>query len=229
MDILGYKKEAGVLDRVPNMGELAQYNVTLPGYEAITQTLYDYQALAASGVTQLQFFSTPTGQGGKTLSDTNMTLAGQLPANQQFLVTGIEIVFFPTTPAVAADNPAAYGAKAVANLVNDVYTFTRSGNITFTIGSKVYVQEAPMGKLPPKTHMAVDAALTDSTTLATDSQSRIAFAYAAGRPYNLRAPLRITENMSFGVTLNWPEGARTYANAARVGVILDGVLYRLAQ
>ncbi len=224
-----FRKEMAISDGVPSMGGLNQYDVTLNGYEASTQTLYDFQPLAATGVTQLAFFSNPVGQASKTYSDTNMTLSGQLPANQQFLITGIEIVLFPTVPAVAANNPAAFGANAVAAQVNDVYLFTRTGNLALTIGSKNYLQEAPLGKLPPKTHLEINAALATSTTPAADSQSRIAYAYAAGRPYNLRAPLRLTPNLFFGVTIAWPEGAQTFSNPMRVGVVLDGILYRKIQ
>ena len=86
-----------------------------------------------------------------------------------------------------------------------------------------------MGRLPPKTHFQVNAALSDVSTAGASFQSRIAHAYAAGRPYALKAPMRLTENLSFGVTLNWPEGVQAITNPARVGVVLDGIMYRKAQ
>lgn len=214
---------------VPNISQLNQYNVTLPGYEALTQSLYDFQAYAQAGQSTLSFFALPVGQSSKTLSDTNMQLSGQLPANQQFLVQSIEVPFFPTAPAVTAQNPAVFGAQAVAAIVNDVYLVYRTGNLTFTIGSKTYLQEAPLGRLPGKTHYQVNAALADVSSTAASLQSRIAYGYAAGRPYALKAPLRLTENMNFGVSLNWPEGVQAITNPGRIGVILDGIMYRKAQ
>lgn len=214
---------------IPSRQNLAKYNVNRPGWEAIRQSLYDFQAYAAAGHSTLTFFAVPNGQSSKTLSDTNMTLAGQLPAAQEFLVNSIEVVFFPTVPVVAADNPAAYGAGAIANAVNDVYKFYRTGNLTFTIGSKPYLQEAPLGRFPAKTQFDIKAALSQAGEVA-DKQGRIAFAQSVGRPYLLSpADLRLTSSQNFTVSLNWPEGVQTVVNPGRVGVILDGILYRRSQ
>jgi hypothetical protein len=220
----------GNLPEIPNRQELERYNVYRPGWEAIRQSLYDFQAYAAAGSTLLTFFALPLGQGGKTLSDTNMNLAGQLPSNVEFLLQSIEIHVFPTTPTVTAQMPAVQGAKAAAALVNDLYIIGRSGNLQLLIGQKPYLQEAPLGRFPPKTRFAVDAALADTTTAAADSQARIAFPKWEGRPYLLApASLRLPQNANFSVTLNWPEGVQAISNPARIGVVLDGILYRKSQ
>lgn len=226
-----------MLPNVPNRGQLAKYSVNREGWEAIRQSLYDFQQYAAAGHTQLSFFNLPVGQGTsyagggtKNLSDTNMTLAGQLPANQEFLVQSVEVVFIPTTPTVAAAMPAAFGAQVAAVQVNDAYIFRRSGNLAFIIGSKPYLQEAPMARFPAKTHFCLEAALADVTTAGANLQSRIATAYQTGRPYLLSpVDLLLVQNQNFNVTLNWPEGAQAIINPARVGVILDGILYRKSQ
>lgn len=217
-------------DKVPSRAQLSRYSVNRPGWEAIQQSLYDYQAYAAAGHTQLGFFATPAGQSSKTLTDTNMTLAGQLPKNQEFLIKSIEVFFSPTTPTVAAQMPAAFGAQAIAQVVNDSYIVGRSGNLTLTIGSKPYLQEAPLGRFPQKVHFAVDGALADVTTAGANLQSRLAFGFWTGRPYLLEAaPLLLPENQNFSITLNWPEGVQAITNPARIGVILDGILYRRSQ
>lgn len=215
---------------VPTRADLARYQVNRPGWEAIRQTLYDYQAYAAAGQTQLSFFQAPVGQSGKTLSDTNMTLAGQLPANQEFLVQSVELLFLPTTPTVAAQLPSAFGADAVQALVNDAYIFGRAGNLNFTVGSKPYLQEAPLGRFPPKANFDVAAGLSSSTTAAAALQTRTGFGKWVGRPYLLTpAEILLVSNQNFVVTLAWPEGVQAIANPARVGVILDGILYRRSQ
>lgn len=215
---------------VPSRAQLSKYSVNRPGWEAVRQSLYDYQAYAAAGQTQLTFFALPVGQGGKTLSDTNMTLAGQLPKNQEFLLQSVEVFFSPTTPTVAAAMPAAFGAGAVAVQVNDSYIVGRSGNLTMVVGSKPYLQEAPLGRFPQKAHYAVDSALADATTAAANLQSRVGFGYWTGRPYMLDpAPLLLVENQNFSITLSWPEGVQAISNPGRIGVILDGILYRRSQ
>jgi hypothetical protein len=215
---------------VPNRAQLSKYSVNRPGWEAIRQTLYDSGTYAAAGQTFLAFFAQPAGSGTKTLSDTNMTLAGQLPKNQEFLVQSVEIHFFPTTPTVAAQMPGAFGAGVAQQLLNDVYIFGRAGNLNLTIGSKTYLQEAPLGRFPPKAYFCVDAALSDATTAAANLQGRSGYARWGGRPYVLEpAPVLLPENQNFSVTLSWPEGVQAITNPARMVVVLDGYLYRRSQ
>jgi len=215
---------------VPTRAELSRYSVNRPGWEAIKQSLYDYQVYAAAGQTQLTFFALPVGQGGKTLTDTNMTLAGQLPKNQEFLITSVEVWFSPTTPTVAAQMPAAFGAQAIAQIINDAYIVGRSGNLNLTIGSKPYLQEAPLGRFPQKAYFDLNAALSDVTTAGANLQSRIAYGHWCGRPYLLDpAPLLLPENQNFSVSVAWPEGVQAITSPGRIGVILDGLLYRRSQ
>lgn len=214
---------------VPNRAQLSKYTVNRPGWEAIRQSLYDYQVYAATGHSQLSFFTSPLG-GTRTLTDTNMTLAGQLPKNQEFLVQSVEVFFSPTTPTVAAQMPAAFGAQAISQIVNDCYIVGRGGNLVFTIGSKPYLQEAPLGRFPQKASFTVEGAAADVSTAGASFQSRIMFGKWGGRPYLLDpAALLLPENQNFSVALSWPEGVQAIANPGRIGVILDGILYRRSQ
>lgn len=221
---------------VPSRADLGKYVVNRPGWEAIRQSLYDFQPYAAAGQQQLTFFSLPLGQGvglgggAKTYSDTNMHTASMLPQNQEFLIESIEIMFNPTIPSVAAQMPGAnVAALTIPQIVNDAYVAQRTGNLQFIIGSKPYLQEAPLGRFPPKAHFALEGAAT--TTVAA-SQLTALFPYWTGRPYMLKpASLLLNSNQNFSVTLNWPEGAQALpsGNAGRIGLILDGFLYRRSQ
>jgi hypothetical protein len=224
--------------QIPSYTDLSAFNVNRDGWEAIKQSLYDTAAYPAAGINQLSFFTLPVGQGvsvlgtpaAKSLSDTNMTLAGQMPANQEFLIQSVEVVFLPTTPTVAAAMPAFFGTDAISGLVNDAYIFYRSGNLNLNIGSKSYLQEANLMRFPPKAYFDIAAAVESATTAAASLQSRIAFATARGRPYLLQpANLRLVSNQNFSVTLNWPEGLQAILQPAEVRVILDGILYRRSQ
>jgi hypothetical protein len=210
-----------------------QFVVNRSGWEINRQSLYDTAAYAAIGQSVLTFFAVPLGQGtpAKTLSDTNMTNAGLLPKHKNFLLQGIEVFFFPTTPTVAADLPAAFGAQAVAQLVNDAYIFRRSGNLNLFIGSKTYLEEAPMMKFPASRQFHLEAAVADATTAGAALQSRIAFADAVGRPYMIDPNITFEDNQNFSVTLNWPEGLQALpsGNPAQVRVSLEGVMARRPQ
>lgn len=220
----------------PTMAQLARYTVNRPGWEAVNWELFDSATYAAAGQLTLNFFQNPEGQGTgfgggtKTASDTNMVSGGQLPAAQEFLVKQIEVAFWPTMPTVAAQMPAAYGAAAISQIVNDAYIFTRSGNLTLTIGSKNYVQDGPMNRFPSCRNFHLDAAAADATTAAASSQTRIAYAYAVGMPWRASpADLLLVSNQNFVVQLAWPEGLQAITNPAIVRVYLGGYLYRMSQ
>lgn len=67
--------------------------------DVLDWTYYDTAALAAATLTH-QFFTTPLGQAGKTLADTNLTLAGQIPQGQLMDIRAIKI-FYTTNNAFA--------------------------------------------------------------------------------------------------------------------------------
>jgi hypothetical protein len=222
---------------VANMNDIQSFATTQwDNWEFITQSLYDSASYAAAGQPSLTFFLTPQGAGvgfgggTKTLSDTNIVLAGQLPSGNMFVISSIEVEFQPTTPTVTAAMPAVFGAQAVAAQINDAYIFWRSGNLTLRILAKDYSQEAPLMKFPSQSDFSVQAALCDATTLAVTSQSRIGFGSAYGAPYLLSPNnLLIPETTNFKVTLSWPEGNQAITNPARVFVRLGGMLARQAQ
>jgi hypothetical protein len=110
---------------IPSLAELAQYNVNRPNQvEAIRSSLYDTQAYAAAGQTQLQFFQVPKGQSSKTFADTNMTSAGQLASPQSFLIETVELYFIPgVLPGVVGTANTA----SATNFMNDVSKFYTGG------------------------------------------------------------------------------------------------------
>lgn len=208
-------------------GDLSKYRVNRPGQlEVIRQTLYDFQAYAQAGQTQLSFFQVPIGQGAvpKTKADTDMTLAGQLPAGQQFLVQSMEVYFFPGTILP--------GVGPVANLidgfVNDVWAIYKGGYLEFTVGSKVYLTEAPIGRFPPKTRLDGWASENGNTTAGAALYTRTSYAVPAGRPYPIDPYILLESTQNFNVQLNWP-AAVAVTNIGRIGVVLDGLLIRNSQ
>lgn len=211
-------------DKIPSLSDLQQFDVNRRGqYEGIRQSLYDFQTYAAAGQTQLQFFQTPQGQDGKSVADTNMLSAGQLPQPVHFLVQSIELMFFPgTLPGTTA------AAAAAPSFGNDVFTVLKSGSLRFFIGSKAYLEEAPLGRFPPKTRMESESGL--SGTFAAGTFIASDYAAFAGRPYFMTPPVLLVPNQNFSVTLNWPAVVALPSTVAgRIGCILDGILYRQSQ
>jgi len=238
------------MDRIPLASQAANYDVNRIGeVEGVRQTLYDFQLYPLLGSLALNFFANPIGQGvttspgavvgsTKTITDTNMELAGQLPNPKSFLVESIEILTFPGNSGAAntfTQQPP-YDFVAVptdllplsAGGVNDVWNINNTGHLQFYIGSKSYLDETPLHRFPPKSFVGVDGAVASNS--ATTAALAIAAARSMGRPYFLDPPIFLRATQNFRITLDWPALVPTISTLnARIGVILDGYLYRNSQ
>lgn len=213
------------MNQVPSVEDLTKYSVNRGGqYEVIGASLYDYTTYAAAGQTELNFFQTPQGQGSKTLADTNMEAAGSLPAPKNFIVTSLEVNFWPGV------QPGTFGAQQAGTYLNDVATLAKSGYLEFYIGSKNYIQEGPVGVFPAANGLVVAVGAADQTTAAAASQTMLNYANLGGKPYILPSPIALVSNQNFRVSLKWPIAVALPSTvAARIGVRLRGYLYRLSQ
>jgi len=207
--------------RIPPTRSVARSNfkTRVGASEQIKQPLYDFQVYPQAGSLSFKFFQVPQGQGGKTIHDTNMESAGQLPSPKAFAVTSIEIYFFPGTPI------AAFGAQAAANFSDDVYNVLSVGHISLFQSSKIILDEAPLIRCPPAYGLRLSAALADGSTLAADSQSRIDYATACGPLYVVEPAIYIGSNENFSVDITF-SALVPVAVAGRIGVVLGGILYR---
>ena len=231
---------------IPSLAQLSAYKVNRAGAEGLRQSLFDYQLYAQAGINQMNFFALPQGQGitsavgavvgtTKTIADTNLDSAGMLPAGKSFLITSIEVPFYAGSSAGAntfvVAPPVVFGTVAsltVANQANDVNQFYQSGSLKLFIGSKTYLEEAPLMRFPPKTQFTLDGAI--STNSATVGEVGFVSAKISGRPYMVEPPIYLENNQNFVVQLNWPAAlAISSGFNGRVGVILDGYLYRNSQ
>lgn len=233
----------------PTLGDFQRYQVNRQGEaEVIRQSLYDFQVYATAGSTQLNFFLNPQGAGltsssgavagsAKTIHDTNMELSGQLPNPKGFLMESIEVDFYPGS--VAAANTftiqviSSFLAVAAQTFIpgvaaNDVNAIYSGGELQFFIGSKPYLDEAPLKRFPPKAQFVVDAAMANNS--ATTGEVGTISVKAGGRPYFMQPPVSIMATQNFKVSLNWPVAIATPSGFnGRIGVILDGYLFRNSQ
>jgi hypothetical protein len=230
----------------PTLQDMLQYSVNRPGqWERIKQGMYDTAVYATAGVTSLNFFSTPQGQGTsaqpgnaantKGIADTNMTLAGQIPASQNFLIQTIEVQVLAGSSATANTfaivNPIAFAVAAAAGTVfaasSDVNAIYSTGALQLGVGSKNYLTEAPLTKFPPQAHLDVNAAVANNS--ATVGQTLVNLSRAEGRPYHID-PVRLETGQNFGVVLSWPVAVATPSGFnAQIKVTLDGYLFRASQ
>lgn len=217
------------MSSIPSLQDIQNFQVNRTGqYEAVRQSLYDKITYATAGTTtQYTFFQTPKGQGGKTLADTNLTLAGTLAAPINFFVQSIELLIFPgVLPATSVTT------NVSPNFTNDIYTLQKAGYLDFFIGSKSYLQEAPLGRFPPKTRLEGWAAESSGNNTAAPTLFRTSIEMAAfgGRPYFIDPGILLAPTQNFNVTINFPSTTATPSGQdAVIMCILDGILYRLSQ
>lgn len=215
---------------------LSNHRARLPGVnDVIWAPLYDFQTyVGTTGHTQLSFFVAPIGQGTtsaqgatgtKTIADTNMNASGQLTKGNEFYTTGIEVMFFP---GIQPGGGAVAGVD-VGEFVDDTYLISRTGILTFKVGSdRIYTQDSPLGQFPPVTRLACCAAVAGAPTT-TGTAMEISYAVLSGEPYTL-TPIYIEANQGFQVILSWPAAVPlTSTTDARIGVRLRGYLIRNAQ
>jgi hypothetical protein len=211
----------------PDMTALQNYNVNRAGQpEVVWQPQYDYQTYGTGGATTFTFFQTPVGQSSTTLATTSMVAAGQFPRPQEFLVTGIQVLF---RPGAAIGQAAVAPASAVNNNWNDANgVLTATGAwLELYIGSKAYLDDGPLAKFPQQFGLTGGAWRASASTAVASGESYLDYVRSAGRYYSI-TPVKIPANQNFRVTINFPT-AVTVVTAGKIGVILDGFLYRLSQ
>lgn len=207
----------------PGIQALQGYRVNRVGQrEVIWQPQYDYQTYPMAGTTNLTFFQSPIGSGGNTEADTSMLSAGQFPSPQEFLATGIQVMFLPGNTIASAQNVA---GTAQENW-NDVFD-VMFGNayLKLVVGSKPYLIDGPLAKFTQQFRQTGGGWITGAGSVATTDF--IDYAVHAGKYYAI-TPIKIPQNQNFSVSLNFPAVIATAA-AGTIGVILDGFLYRDSQ
>jgi hypothetical protein len=232
---------------VPTASDFERGRVTNPDQSEISRgRLYDYLLYPAAGTQQLSFFSQPIGQGiatalgsvvgsAKSLFDTNVQIANQLPSGKAFMVESIEVYFWAGASAAANTYvPAphnffnAVAAAAVMVELDDVDTFYQSGMLELNVLDKNYIRETPLGCFPPQVGVSYSAALASNSATTAEVGGQIA--QGAGRPYTLDIPFTLLPAQNFSVNLLWPGlVAMPSGFNARVGVVLNGWFMRATQ
>ena len=198
----------------PGMQTIAsQFSVFREGWEQIAQPLFDYQTYPAAGALNFQFFAVQLGQAGKTIQDTNLVLAGQLSADTYQLVDAIKVDY----------QPAALTSAGVTNFA-DMFEVMDHGSLDFRVGQKSYLQIAPLKFCPTNTGVSGCAAF--ATTVAATTLNVDAPILQGERRYI--NPVMIPPVQSFSVLVAF-KALVTVAADARLGVHLDGTMFRRSQ
>jgi len=226
--------------------DFSQGRVVMPGSrEAIRWTLFDHILYPLAGIQELTFYLNPQGAGittslgatvgsTKTRQDTNLDAPGLLPRFQEFLIQNIQVGFYPGSSAAAntflARDPVVSAAAIAAgdlSALNDHNTFRVGGSLELNIGSKPYLEEAPLMRFPMGQHFGLSAAA--ATTAATDAITAGA-ADAFGLIYYVKPNITLLPMQNFKVFLRWPGlVALPSGFNARIGLYMEGAFARNTQ
>ncbi len=201
---------------------LSRNRVNIPNVkEVIWEPLYDTVTYPAAGASSLILFQDQIGKSGKTLSQTNMDLDGQLPSGKALKVVSVQLAFY------SGFSSNLHAPGQVSDVTNDVRTFTENGSLKFRINSKEFLRQAPLGKFPPAERLDGFTAQATSKTVAGNSIDYTDYAVAAGRVFSISG-LLLESNQNFHIELNdlpaLPSGVD-----GRIVCTLNGWLGRNAQ
>jgi len=162
---------------------------------ASRQPIYD-TAIMPVGVaaTQVTFFQTPLGQAGKTIHDTNLETAGQLPSPNQFLFTGLGFSV----------------QRGIAPL--DFNALYEMSELEFLMGSTPYVQ-VPLESIPTVGGATGFAATTAGATTISQVCNGVplvnnVFPVA----FKSKKYILITSSETFRIVLSWKAAITPTAN-----------------
>jgi hypothetical protein len=202
--------------------EYQQYDSQYKGQkEAIGWKWWDTQTYVSGTTTLLQQWFNARA----TVDLSNMEIAFQLAAPKAFLIRAVR--FFvkqePRSVARAASTNAQTGA------IDNIALLVNTGVFTFTIGSKIYIQE-PLWCLTcgggPAGTIALEGATADPGGAVDYGQNGIADPRAVN---TLAKPIFIAPQINFTATITWP-AALTLAGAnTPIQILLDGDLIRPVQ
>lgn len=190
--------------------------------DVIVEPRWDTQTIPAAGSLTLTYFQVPQGQGAsnfgaagvaKQLADTNMDLAGQLPAGYNFDITGFRV------------------QPAFTMTTADAQKWSVGGTLTFTIGSKPFLR-APLDSVPA----GMGPYGSVFGTAATGGITAHGWPHLSNAFVIARKPLTLAQTQNFSVVLTWvalsPVTSTVPTQPAAglpVRVYMDGCLKRIVQ
>lgn len=173
------------------------------GGDAIDWSYYDTNQIpAAAG--QVRYFVNPIGAGGKTIADTNMIAAGQIPKAQNHVVTHIKSFYTSAS------------AKGTAQ-VQGFYALLKATVVEFIIANKYYYGQWCLQELMG---IASLFALTPST--AADNIPLIQPRFHGIFPLN--TPIVLAENTNFELKVTYTATPAQYLPADLLMLSLYGKL-----
>lgn len=203
--------------------------------EEVIQPIYDTEAInALSG--EFNYFQRPLGQAAiagfsKTLRDTNLRTAGQLPRPQVFVITGIRVI-----PSLVSGDASASPAPVIpdfSDFLSTLKAIVHESILTLRIGTKDYLQ-VPTFRVPA--NVGVDAVgwAQRTATAGEAAENDVYYSLWPEGEYFSTLPgrLRLPSLQGFNASISFPRAAvnsTLVSGGLKVTVALDGIHGREVQ
>lgn len=191
--------------------------------------IYDTAIYAAAGQDNLSLCAVPEGgqlndnSRSKTSEDTNLQAAGTLPANQAMLVTGIQLIFTPSSAIGHAESDA--DCTVAKLLANDVAAFYNHGLLHLALKGVDIIKDGPLMMFPPQSGVKGSAAIVNTDT---NNNRTIELINCEGKPYPIE-PFAWMGGEVITAKLLWPNGkvALPSGLTGRVKLRIHGDIYEV--
>lgn len=208
--------------------ELQAFTTKRANEESLMWTWYHYKNLPASALpSPLTFFTLAQGQTDPDISaaitgeDCNMKQGGALPRTNRFLVNKIRVPLGPSTATVI---PVGQTPAATEVLDDEIVRLIYRGRLIFTVMTKPYLELAPLGEFGAGFGPAgaLSMGIFQTANIGKSFITNGIPSHDEGR----RCAIPIAEDATFDVKVDFPKATVTLVVIARMGICLDGILYR---
>ena len=230
-----------------NSGEALQYlqqkygSADFQSWQTLRKGFYSYVVYPDAGAVSLTFFGNAIG--GVNRQFTNIPKAGSIGQNH-FLIKSIKMKLH-----IQQELLVSFANTEATTLASDLFWgFAMGGVLELTIGNRLLAQiPKPFRYAPPADgEVIINSAGVEALTL-SEAQPNTLLTSSINEPhatllgrhqnkYLLDPNIFLEAEQNFEVTLKYPSGLLpviaqtiTNGNALRVGVILDGILFRPVQ
>lgn len=203
-----------------------------PRIEPIIHPLFDTEAIT-TGAGTYTYFARPIGQAAvsgnqKTLRDTNMRVASQLPQPQVQVVSGLRVMVSQVIGDTTA-SPSLNINPTVSSYLATIRAILWESTLRFFVGQKEYLN-VPTMLVPGNVGISALGHAQSETTTAAETDWTYSL-FSRGDYYSiLDARIKLPPLQSFGAEIIFPVASKnTIAAGIKVTVCLDGLQGREVQ
>lgn len=203
---------------------IKRYSTRQDGFQRQDVVMFERVTIDADGANRIKLFTTSEGSNG--ISTTNFQRAGQMDDDTALLILAIAADIEP------AGNPAAFGAQAAMNRVNDMHYLASRGDLKIFTGSNRVeaFRGGPLRVFPGNYGLGGVVTAADATTAGSDRQTRVQAVHTTGPAMVLKRPIMFKPGERYSGELDFGAAALSLPSSTDATILLryHGVLWSKA-